>query len=147
LPAAECGFPSSTDPSPAEALVENGPTLWIDIEACPSVPSSSGAPIGIPALVDTGANLNAIDDSWAQQSQFPIVDRVPVSGIGGSVTLNVYFARIRIERLGIDRLGRFTGVHLQAGGQSHMALLGRDLLKDCHLVYDGPTGSVVISRP
>jgi hypothetical protein len=80
------------------------------------------------------------------QSQLPIVDRVDVSGIGGSLTLNVYFARIRISTLGIDQFGRFTGVHLQAGGQPHLALLGRELLKVCHMEYDGPTGSVVISR-
>jgi hypothetical protein len=146
LPSVECGFPSSTDPSPSEALTQNGPTLWIEIEAYPPPPNSPRAITRIPALIDTGANLNAIDDAWARQFQLPIVDQASVSGISGPVTLNVYFARIRIDALGISQLGRFTGVHLQSGGQSHMALLGRELLKDCHLAYDGPTGSVVISR-
>ena len=78
MPAAECGFPQSIDPSPAEALVENGPTLWIDIEGYRANPNSAGAMVRVPALIDTGANLNAIDDAWAQQSHLPIVDRAYV---------------------------------------------------------------------
>ena len=146
MPAVECGFPSSADPSAANALVENGPTLWIDVEASPPDPNYPVQLTRIPALIDTGANLNAIDDAWALQSRLPVVDRVTVSGIGGSVPLNVYVARIRIVALAIDQFGRFTGVHLQAGGQTHLALMGRELLRDCLMTYNGLTGSVVISR-
>jgi predicted aspartyl protease len=118
----------------------------IEIETDPAAPDSRRTSYSIAALIDTGANLNAIDDAWAQQMRLPIVDQVSVSGISGTITLSVYFARIVIAGLAIDQLGRFTGVHLQAGGQSHLALLGRELLKDCRLVYDGPTGSVLLSR-
>jgi len=145
LGSVECGFPSSTNPAPAEALV-HGPTLLIEIETDPTAPDPERTTYSIPALIDTGAKLNAIDDAWAQQMRLPIVDQVSVSGISGSIMLNVYLARILISDLAIDQLGRFTGVHLQAGGQSHLALLGRELLKDCRLIYDGPTGSVLISR-
>ena len=120
--------------------------MSIEIEPDPAAPDPDRTTYSIPALIDTGANLNAIDDAWAQQMGLPIVDQVSVSGISGSIVLNVYLARIMISGLAIDQLGRFTGVHLQAGGQSHLALLGRELLKDCRLVYDGATGSVVISR-
>ena len=142
----ECGFPSSSNPAPAEALVQDGPTLPIEIETDPAAPDPERTTYSIPALIDTGANLNAIDDARAQQMRLPIVDQVCVSGISGSIILNVYLARILISDLAIDQLGRFTGVHLQAGGQSHLALLGRELLKDCRLIYDGPTGGVLISR-
>jgi hypothetical protein len=48
--------------------------------------------------------------------------------------------------LNITQYGRFTGVHLQTGGQAHRAILGRTLLKECTLVYDGRTGSVKITH-
>jgi hypothetical protein len=38
------------------------------------------------------------------------------------------------------------GAQLQAGGQAHLALIGRTLLRGTLLVYDGEKGSVRIAR-
>ena len=43
--------------------------------------------------------------------------------------------------------GRFFGVHLEAGGQIHRALMGRDFLYKFLMVYEGYTGTVTISTP
>lgn len=57
----------------------------------------------------------------------------------------MYLAHIVIPGV-VTEYGQFTGVHLQAGGQFHRALLGRRLLDDVLLVYDGRTGTVSLAR-
>jgi hypothetical protein len=43
--------------------------------------------------------------------------------------------------------GRFAGVNLVAGGQTHATLLGRTFLQYLVMHYDGPTGRVTLTRP
>jgi predicted aspartyl protease len=161
----ECGFPSGlTIPgqlplSGKAALSLRGPTLLVDIgfdpaffgSALPTMPSGAAtAPVAIPsvqvpALIDTGASESCIDEQLAQQLQLPLINTTVTSGIGGSVTLNMYLAHISIPGL-VTEYGQFTGVHLQAGGQFHRALIGRKLLDDVLLVYDGDSGLVRLAR-
>lgn len=101
----------------------------------------------ILALIDTGAMESCIDEQLAQQLQLPLVDQVQVAGVGGHITLNVYLAHISLPALGgFTQYGRFSGVHLAAGGQPHQALIGRTLLRDSILIYDGKSGSVKLAK-
>ena len=160
----ECGFPlglavPGQPPLEAKAaLSTRGSTVLVDIgfdpaffgDVLPSEPGGRPGPtlvpsVQVPALIDTGASESCIDEQLAQQLQLPLIDAALTSGIGGSVTLNIYLAHISIPGL-VTEYGRFTGVHLQAGGQFHRALLGRKLLDDVLLVYDGHTGLVRLAR-
>ncbi len=133
-------------------LVQFGPTIVVDIGFDPRVisptfPVAAGfqliPPIqGVPALVDTGALQSCIDEQLAQQLQLPLVNTHQVSGIGGSTILNVYLAHITIPTLGTMQYGLFSGAQLAQGGQPHRAIIGRTLLKDMMLIYDGRAGSV-----
>ena len=120
--------------------------------ALPAIPGTTGAPVPIPsvqvaALIDTGAAESCIDEELAQQLQLPLINTTVRSGISGSVTLNTYLAHITIPAFGVHRdYGKFTGVHLQAGDQYHRALIGRKLLDDILLIYDGLTGLVRLAR-
>lgn len=164
MPIVECGFPSGLSlPGTAplngkEALAFRGPTVLVDIGFDPAffgstLPSASGAtaaPVAIPsvqvpALIDTGASESCIDEELAQLLQLPLINTTVQSGIGGSIRLNMYLAHIVIPGV-VTEYGQFTGVHLQAGGQFHRALLGRRLLDDVLLVYDGRTGTVSLAR-
>ena len=95
----------------------------------------------IEALIDTGAGESAIDEELAKQLQLPLIDRIDGSGIGGTEKFNVYLGHIRIAALGYVQYGRFMGVRLKAGNQPHQALLGRSLLRQMILVYDGRDGT------
>jgi predicted aspartyl protease len=160
----ECGFPAGLTVqgqaplSGKDALALHGPTILVDIgfdpaifgAALPSIPGATGAPVPIPAvqvpaLIDTGAAESCIDEQLAKQLQLPLINTTVRSGISGSVTLNMYLAHVTIPNL-VTEYGQFTGVHLQAGGQVHRALLGRKLLDDVLLVYDGVTGLVRLAR-
>ena len=143
MPIVECGFPaglslpiaSPASPpvtlSAADALELRGPTVLVDIgfdpaffgTTLPPVPGASAPPIAIPsvqvpALLDTGASESCIDEQLAQRLQLPLIDTSTRAGIGGVITLSIYLAHIVIPTLAIQ-FGRFTGVHLQAGGQHH----------------------------
>ena len=175
MPIVECGFPSglflpalpattSSQATPAialngpDALAYRGPTILIDIgfdpalfgTSLPSIPGASTPPaaipaVQVPALLDTGAGESSIDEQLAQQLQLPLIDKQTRVGIGGPTILNVYLAHIVIPGF-VTQYGRFTGVHLQAGGQYHRALIGRSLLKDTVLIYDGRYGTVRLAR-
>jgi hypothetical protein len=75
----------------------------------------------------------------------PIIDKKPISGIGGQQEANFYLAQVNMPSLAFTLYGVFAGVHLQAGGQRHKALLGRDFLRPFTMVYEGKTGTVTIS--
>ena len=98
------------------------------------------------ALVDTGAYESCIDSSIATLLKLPVVDRRRVAGAHGAYDVNVHLAQIRIPALDIVQLGMFSGVHLHAGGQRHSALLGRTLLREMKMTYNGKTGSVIMSK-
>ncbi len=154
-------MPSASPPmelNAADALAWFGPTILVDIGFDPALfgdglPADAGAvaplfsipAVQVPALLDTGATESCIDEQLAQQLQLPLIDKSDSAGISGVVTLNIYLAHISIPNLG-TQYGRFTGVHLEAGGQPHRALIGRSLFKDALLVYDGRSGSVKLAR-
>jgi predicted aspartyl protease len=100
----------------------------------------------VPALIDTGATMSCIDDQLAQQLGLPLINQVQSPGVHGSAPLNVYLAYLLIPSLSVAQTGEFIGANMAAGGQFHRALLGRTLLQNMLLVYDGRSGSVKLAN-
>ena len=151
MPETKCGFNDSANVSGSDLLAAFGPTLKVDIGFDSKFrPNGKNIPIagikGVNALVDTGAQECCIDNLLAATLGLPIVDRQPISGSNGSHTTNIYQAQVHIPALNYTMTGRFAGVDLIAGGQSHTALIGRTFLKDFNMVYEGKTGTVTISN-
>ena len=142
MPQSSCGFATQA------LLALCGPTIEVDIGFDPSFRPGSTAPIpgitGVQALVDTGATECCIDNLLAASLNLPIVDRRPIAGISGQTTANMYLAQIRIPSLDFTMYGQFAGVDLQAGGQSHSALMGRTFLRYTIMTYNGPSGPVIV---
>jgi predicted aspartyl protease len=92
------------------------------------------------ALVDTGASHTCIDDAVAKNMGLPVVGRIKVgSASHHSTEQNQY--PIRIEFLGAG----ITSNVLQApaaalAAQGLTMLIGRDILQEFLLVYNGPIG-------
>lgn len=131
-----------------DLLVERGPTLQVRVGFDPTF--SQGAVPGLPAdtfpaLVDTGAGGSCIDSDLARELELPIVDRGVVAGALGAGDVNFHLAQIYVPELDGTINGIFAGVHLVAGGQPHLALLGRDFLRFFTMRYDGRTGSVTLT--
>ena len=135
---ASCGWEDSG------SLVLRGPTIPVRISVGDDDDDRDDT---YPALVDTGASLDAIDSELAALLGLPVVDEATVVGSNGPHTVTVHLGRIVVPELRLSRYGRFHAVHLSAGGQEHRALLGRRFLSVCRMTYDGRTGEVVLTRP
>ncbi len=135
MPTADCGASSPT------ALEVQGPTLSVRIGF--GEPTADNA---YPALVDTGATQSCIDSALAVALTLPIIDRVAVSGVQGRDEHNVCLARVNVPSLGWTKTGRFIVVDISDGDQLHAAILGRDFLSGFCMMYEGRTGTVVLSN-
>jgi hypothetical protein len=152
MPETLCGFNDTPSASGPDLLATWGPTLLVNIgfdkdwnDQKLTVPALAIA--GVSALVDTGASESCIDDLLATQLNLPIIDRRPMSGIGGSQEAKIYLAQIYIPSLAFTIYGAFAGVHLEAGGQVHKALIGRTFLSRFIMIYEGNTGTVTLKTP
>ena len=149
---ADCGFRDSSFLSGRERLLQMGPTLLVDIGFDPDYKYTAGGLTfnsdiaQVPALIDTGATFSCIDDALAQSLGLPLVDRHMFWGINGECELNVYLAHIVVPALSFFQHGVFFGCSIVQISGVHRAVLGRTLLQNMMLIYDGRTGSVRITR-
>ena len=144
-----CGFSDGPGGQGRELLVQFGPTLIVDIGFDPDFDPHSGPNVspdlplkGVHALVDTGATSSCIDNGWAMRLNLPIIDRQRVAGVAGAHEVNMHMGQIHIPSLGKTIYGSFAGVELAAGGQQHLALIGRTFLMHFLMIYNGFTGTV-----
>ena len=143
--AAPGGVPNRTQ------LGEYGPLLTVRIGFGSIVQPSHGG-IEVPereclGLLDTGATFSCIDNEFAKMMDIPLAGAGLAYGADGEMQSNVYLARMEIPELEIAKQGRFTGVDLSHGNSPARALVGRDFLDHLITTYDGPAGSVTVSRP
>ena len=151
MPTTKCGFNSIIGGATgAELLTTRGPTLFVNIGFDPDYNDRPTAPpqpgvTGVNALVDTGASVSCIDSILAAQLNLPTVDRRYIASAHGAEKVNMHLAQIHVPSLRFTIYGTFAGVHLQAGGMVHQALIGRTFLQNVTMVYEGLTGTVSIS--
>lgn len=143
-----CGF-EGAGANGSQLLVQVGPTLVVNIGFDPVFDSAIGgtpqlAMTNVNALVDTGATESCIDSGLAMQLNLPIIDQRQVGGISGAALVNMHLAQIHVPSLPFTVYGAFAGVDLAAGGQPHLALIGRTFLRHFIMSYNGITGEVTI---
>lgn len=149
---AKCGFNNTSTVPGCDLLVAHGPTLFVDIGFDPNhdpVANPQGVPVPgiteVQALVDTGATECCIDSLLAAQLNLPLVNRRQIAGVHGAHLANVYLAQVHVPSLGMTMNGAFSGVDLKAGGQIHSALIGRTFLRHFKMIYEGKTGTVILT--
>ncbi len=149
MPQARAGFASDADFSGQRKLAIIGPTLYVrigfDIEYRPGKGPPDLPRALLPALVDTGASHSCIDAALANDLNLPVVDRRTVIGVHGEKEVDVYHAQIYVPELDYVLHEQFAVANLTAGGQPHLALIGREFLQNFTMTYEGRTGTVVIS--
>ena len=132
-------------------LRAHGPLLTVRIGFDPAIESSDGfvesSGHECIGLLDTGASTSCIDTDLATTLGLPVTGTGMVYGADGEMRSNVYLAWIEIPELRIALYGRFNGVNLADGNSPARALVGRDFLDHLITTYDGPAGSVTVSRP
>lgn len=151
MPSVQAGFKTGTPTaSPADLLVQMGPTLRVDIGMkSRSLPGEEpDLPMkNVKALIDTGAGGDCIDDDLARSLGLQISDEGEISGVGGRHRAFIYTARLYIPSAGKLLFQQFTGVKLQQGDQWQRIILGRLFLRQYRMTYNGADGSVVLDQP
>jgi hypothetical protein len=96
------------------------------------------------ALVDTGASICAVDESAAIRLGLQPVGQSRVSGVGGTQMRNVYVGKIMFPGTPIPpQQWTLSGAELK--DQNLLLLIGRDILRHCVLIYNGPQGCYTLA--
>ena len=127
------------------ALASHGPGIFVRISFDPNhfgidgphVPQSEHL-----ALIDTGASRECIDIALAQKLGLPQRGTVEVAGAAGLRTHPTYLAQFDVPVLQKTIHGIVYGLDLQGGGLRHVAVIGRRLLQNYIMTYNGIEGSV-----
>lgn len=102
-------------------------------------------PVAGQALIDTGASSTCIDRATAEAAGLAVVDSGPMtSATHADEIVPIFAGKLDIAGLPNDiTMHRAYGANLAPQGL--IALIGRDALKSCVLVYNGPDGSFSLS--
>lgn len=135
---------------PAVALQFRGPVLQVSV----TIEQNSGrgliargktlpAPKSGIALIDTGASNTCIDEQAAQDLGLPVIDVANMqSATHEKHPCNIYPVQI-ITPIVTLNAPRAMGAALASQGL--LVLIGRDVLQNCALFYNGPTGQFTLS--
>lgn len=148
-PLTEAGFKDTDGRPHVPTLIQTGPTLQVIVlpASAETAPKLSDQVSAWPALIDTGASESCIDNELAKSLGLTQIDVIAISGVGGMQNHPVYLCSILIPSLNIAQYGRFAGVNLAVGGQTHRVLLGRTFLNGTIMIYDGIRGQVTLASP
>ena len=96
------------------------------------------------ALIDTGASVTCIDQSAAANAGLALVNSGRISSVTHAAeTVPLFAGRLDIHGFSsVETFGAY-GVNLES--QELIALIGRDLLARCVLIYNGLEGSFSLS--
>jgi len=141
-------------------LLQNGPVLAVLIAVPPALAAqlqkanqAIPTPVGGFALFDTGATFSAIDNGVVQQLNLQPVGVANVGGTAGVNQHSLFAASLSFPGSALPSIlhSRTVGVDLaghvikDAGGPL-VALIGRDILSQFVMVYNGVTGTVTFAH-
>jgi predicted aspartyl protease len=136
--------------SPAIALQLRGPIIQVSVTIEQHAGKgllSQGKPLPVPksglALIDTGATGTCIDDQAAKELGLPVIDVAKMtSATHKDQQCSVYPVQINLPSVVLNS-PRTMGAALAPQGL--LVLIGRDVLQNCTLFYNGPTGQITLS--
>jgi hypothetical protein len=136
----------------AQRLASYGPTIPMAVSvtlAQARLLERNGQPIppavaGL-ALVDTGASLCCVDEAAIRQLGIPPFGYAPVAGATGSSNQTTYPASLSFPGTPIPNITFFDFVGSPLASLGILALIGRNVLAQFVMVYNGPGGHVSLS--
>jgi len=128
----------SSGPGSSAALVRQGATIKIVVRS-----PVDGREIALDALIDTASQLTFVESSYLQGwAPLLLVAPAQFAGAGGQFSSDIFLAEVEIPGLNLRELTEIVLDDL--GGRQ--AILGRNQLRNCVLVYDGPQGTVQLRK-
>lgn len=129
-------------------------TVWVgEFQAAAIVKTGQKVlpPISIQALIDTGADCSAIDDTWARTLGLNSNGTKAIqSSAQGTTAIEAPIYEVKFSFGSLKAATRPEWHEIQAVGVSLiargcLALIGRDLLSTSLLIYDGLKGELIVS--
>lgn len=149
-------YPDSSNqintPASSEQLARYGPTVPVTISVTArhaAILQKLNLPVPTPesglALIDTGATFCAVDDDVVKSLGIPQFGTTAVHTPSGAAQLPTYPAALSFPGTTLPNISfaDFMGSPLKV--QGIIALIGRNVLMDFVLVYNGPGGFVSFS--
>jgi predicted aspartyl protease len=138
--------------SPRDALLLRGPVFQVTLGLADNIAQQiilQGLAIPEPisgwALLDTGASSTCIDDAAAQRLKLPVINKVKMSSAThDAIDSNVYPALISFTGTPI-KVNALSAIGANLASQDLIALLGRDLLQNFNVFYNGAVGQITLS--
>lgn len=135
---------------PAHALQQRGPVIQVTVGLEQNMSKAliqQGKAVPQPkngyALIDTGASVTCIDEQIANDLALPVVDIGKMTSASHEGhPCNLYPAQITIPPLLTFQAPRAMGAKLAIQGL--IAIIGRDVLQGCVLIYNGGTGQITL---
>lgn len=129
-----------------QTLINKGPLIRVEISiplALATYNQQNGIAIPSPkigfALIDTGCSITSIDDATISSLGVNPVGVRPVGTASGGHDANLYPAHVKFPDTKIE-IDYNSVLSAKLVGQGIIALIGRDILSECVLVYNGTTG-------
>lgn len=135
---------------PAIALQLRGPVLQVSVTIEQNVGKgliAQGKELPTPksglALIDTGASNTCIDEQAAKELGLPVIDVGSMQSASHEKhPCNIYPIQINTPIVTLNA-PRAMGASLASQGL--LVLIGRDILQNCNLFYNGPVGQFTLS--
>lgn len=143
----------NTEGVPAkEILIHQGARLLAEI-SIPSIVANTllkerqkiPSPLVAPVLLDTGATKTCVDEDILKALGLPAVGRAAVSTPSGKSTLLLYPVKLEFPGTPLRPLEFSSVIGASLKEQGIGVLIGRDILSDCILIWNGPAGHFSIS--
>lgn len=135
-----------------QRLIQQGPTIPVAVSVTPmlaqalermgrAIPSAAS---GL-ALIDTGATLCSVDESVVRQLGIPPFGYTQVAGATGSSDQATYPASLSFPGTSIPNITFVDFIGAPLAPLGILVLIGRNVLSQFVLVYNGPGGHVSLS--
>ena len=102
------------------------------------------APVKGYAMIDTGAGATCFDQEAAQKAKLAVAGNTHMTSATGREIVPVYTGRLKVADFTNITAAAALGVKLET--PRLIALIGRDVLANCILVYNGPENAFSLSR-
>ena len=136
----------------AASLRGTGAVLRAEISVQPALAAklekdgvATPAPVVGKALIDTGAGATAIDVSVCATLDIAPVGVKQVGTAGGQTAQPLFPVSLHLPGTGLPRFDISPAIGCDLSGQGILALIGRDVLSRCVLMWNGPMGHVILS--
>jgi hypothetical protein len=103
-------------------------------------------PMSGTALIDTGASVCMIDEGILSSLQIPPLGATNIATPSGSAQQLTYPASLSFPGTNLPNVSFTDFVSGPLAAQGIIVLLGRDVLRDFVLIYNGPVGQITLSH-